>query len=77
MNYHYRWSRCIDLLCNPGEMYITEDWTYSSALASSLPHGLRPVGVPMDDQGIRPDELRKVLEEWDEAARGAKRYAFH
>ncbi|EJF62296.1 PLP-dependent transferase [Dichomitus squalens] len=67
------WSRCLSLLCNPGEAFITEDWTYPSALAGSVPSGKLPVGVPMDDQGMRHDELRKVLEEWDEAARGAKR----
>lgn len=55
-------------------MFITEDWTYPSALAASLPYGLHPMGVPMDDQGMRADELRRLLVEWDEAARGAKRY---
>ncbi|KAM5534779.1 hypothetical protein V8D89_011495 [Ganoderma adspersum] len=67
------WSKCVNLLCNPNEMFITEDWTYPSALAGSLPYGHRPVGVSMDDQGMRPDELRKLLVEWDEVARGAKR----
>lgn len=60
-------------LCNPGEAFITEDWTYPSALASSAPYGIHPVGVPMDDQGMRSDELRKLLAGWDEAARGCKR----
>lgn len=71
----HRWSKCVNLLCNPNEMFITEDWTYPSALAGSLPYGHHPVGVSMDDQGMRPDELRKLLVEWDEVARGAKRYA--
>ncbi|CDO75895.1 hypothetical protein BN946_scf184523.g4 [Trametes cinnabarina] len=67
------WSRAILTLCNPGEVFITEDWTYPSALASSEPYGIRPVGVPMDSEGMRSDELRKLLAEWDETARGCRR----
>ena len=70
----YSWSRAITSLCNPGELFITEDWTYPSALANSQPYGVYPVGVPMDDQGMRPDALRKMLAEWDEVERGHKRY---
>lgn len=61
-------------LANPGEMFIVEDWTYPSAMAVAQPYGISPVGVPMDGQGMRSDELRKLLAGWDEAARGAKRY---
>ncbi len=61
-------------LSNPGETYIVEDWTYPSAMAVTQPYGITPVGVPMDGRGLRSDELRKLLAEWDEAARGAKRY---
>ena len=64
----------MNTLCNPGEAFITEDWTYPSALASSQPYGVHPVGVPMDSEGMRSDELRKLLSEWDETARGCKRY---
>ncbi|KAI0751113.1 PLP-dependent transferase [Daedaleopsis nitida] len=67
------WSRTITTLCNPGELFITEDWTYPSALASSAPYDIKPVGVPMDDQGMRSDELRRLLAEWDESTRGTKR----
>lgn len=39
------------------------------------PWGMHPVPVQMDHQGMRSDELRKVLAEWDEESRGCKRYA--
>ncbi|RDX53764.1 PLP-dependent transferase [Lentinus brumalis] len=67
------WGRAVTTLCNPGEAFITEDWTYPSALAGSAPHGIHPVGVLMDDQGMRSEELRKLLAEWDESVRGCKR----
>ncbi|KAH9943153.1 PLP-dependent transferase [Epithele typhae] len=65
--------RAITTLCNPGELFITEDWTYPSALANSKPYHINPVGVPMDEQGMRPDALRKMLAEWDDVERGHKR----
>ncbi|KAI0638513.1 PLP-dependent transferase [Trametes polyzona] len=67
------WARVVITLCNPGDAFITEDWTYPSALASSQPYGIHPVGVPMDAQGMRSDKLRTLLAEWDETARGTKR----
>lgn len=57
-------------------MFITEDWTYPSALAGSAPHNIKPVGVLMDDQGMRSDALRELLAGWDEAARGCRRSVF-
>ncbi|OCH95918.1 PLP-dependent transferase [Obba rivulosa] len=67
------WSRAMQTLCNPGELILTEDWTYPSALASCRPLGVDAVPIAMDKEGMRSDELRKVLAEWDEKARGAKR----
>ena len=69
------WSRAVMTLCNPGEMILTEEWTYPSALYASIPFQIKPVAVAMDSEGMRADALRKVLSEWDEKARGAKRYA--
>ncbi|KAJ3558312.1 hypothetical protein NM688_g998 [Phlebia brevispora] len=67
------WSRAVLTLCNPGEMFLTEEWTYPSAVYASQPYNLRPVPVAMDSEGMRADDLRKVLSEWDESKRGAKR----
>lgn len=67
------WGRVVLTLCNPGEGILTEDWTYPSAMAGMKPFGIQPVPVAMDSEGMRSDDLRKVLAEWDEAARGFKR----
>ncbi|KAL5507793.1 hypothetical protein ACEPAH_5411 [Sanghuangporus vaninii] len=67
------WGKAFQTLCNPGEMFLTEEWTYPSAMASAKPYGVRPVAIKIDNEGMRSDDLRKVLFEWDEEARGAKR----
>ena len=71
------WSRVFQTLCNPGELFFTEEWTYPSALASSRPFGIKPVAVAMGTEGMRSDDLRKILSEWDEKTRGAARYFRH
>jgi aromatic amino acid aminotransferase I len=35
--------------------------------------GLKSVGVPMDDKGIVADELDRIMDDWDENARGGPR----
>lgn len=67
------WCKAVQSLCNPGEMFLTEEWTYPSALSSASPLGIHPVPVKIDGEGMRSDDLRKVLAEWDEDVRGAKR----
>lgn len=56
--------------CNPGDGILASEWTYPSAMASALPFGVTPVAIAMDGQGMRSDDLRKVLSEWDVEARG-------
>ncbi|KAI0685029.1 pyridoxal phosphate-dependent transferase [Cytidiella melzeri] len=67
------WSRAVLTLCNPGDFFLTEEWTYPSALSSSAPYNILPVAIAMDSEGMRADDLRKTLAEWDETARGARR----
>lgn len=67
------WAKCFGMLCNPGELILTEEWAYVSALAAAKPHGINPIGVPMDGEGMRADALEEMLTNWDTEARGAAR----
>ncbi|KAI0921014.1 hypothetical protein AcW1_004869 [Taiwanofungus camphoratus] len=67
------WSRVMQTLMNPGDCFLTEEWTYPSMLASSKPYGMFAIPVAMDKDGMSSTDLRKVLSEWDEKARGCKR----
>lgn len=67
------WSRAMQTLCNTGEVFLTEEWTYPSAVYASHPYNVKPIAIAMDSEGMRADNLRKVLSEWNEATRGAKR----
>jgi len=49
-------------LLDPGDPVVVEDPTYTGALSVLHSLGARLVGVPVDDEGIRPDLLARALE---------------
>ncbi|KIJ70016.1 hypothetical protein HYDPIDRAFT_77313 [Hydnomerulius pinastri MD-312] len=59
------WNRAVFTLCNPGEGVLCEEWTYPSAIAAMMPGSIKPVPVAMDGQGMRSDDLERVLSTWD------------
>ncbi|KDN51005.1 hypothetical protein RSAG8_00634, partial [Rhizoctonia solani AG-8 WAC10335] len=67
------WTKACTLLCQPGEFILTEDWTYPGALLSAWPSGVRPYPVPMDNLGMIPSGLERILAEWEEGAHDGKR----
>lgn len=70
----FSWHRAVITLCNKGDCILAAEWTYPSALVQLVPLGITVADVAIDGQGIRADSLRSVLRDWDEVARGAKRY---
>ncbi|KAL0949926.1 hypothetical protein HGRIS_009954 [Hohenbuehelia grisea] len=67
------WFKILMTLCNPGEGLLVAEWTYPSAMACMKPLGIKPVPLPIDEQGISSVGLRKVLAEWDEDSQGMAR----
>ncbi|KAG8956190.1 hypothetical protein FRC04_004266 [Tulasnella sp. 424] len=67
------WSRIVEAFCNKGDGLLVEEWSYPTALFASRPHGVAPVPVAMDLEGMRSDALETVLKTWDEGARGMRR----
>lgn len=58
-------SQALDLVCTrftrPGDTIFVEEPTYFLALDIFRDHGLRVVGIPIDDDGLRIDALRIAL----------------
>ncbi len=48
---------------NPGDYIIVEEPTYSGAIMAFRGHGANMLPVPIDDQGVIPEEVEKVLAE--------------
>jgi len=47
---------------DPGDAVVVEDPTYTGAISALAALGARLIGVPLDDQGLRPDLLELALE---------------
>ncbi|KAL8794307.1 MAG: hypothetical protein Q9195_003133 [Heterodermia aff. obscurata] len=56
------------MLTTRGDCILTEDYTFCSALETALPMGLKPIGIPMDSEGIISDSLDSILDNWDPSA---------
>lgn len=52
---------------------LTEEFSFSTALETIAPLGIKAFGCAMDDQGLLPDAMDRLLTRWDEAARGARK----
>lgn len=57
------------LMQAPGDIVITEEYTYSGTIGAYKGIGLTMVGVAMDEQGMRMDALSETLEKLHRAGR--------
>ncbi|MDI2130900.1 PLP-dependent aminotransferase family protein [Yinghuangia seranimata] len=54
-------SMAFRAVAGPGSPVLVESPTYPGALAAALAAGLRPIPVPIDDDGLRPDLLAEAF----------------
>lgn len=54
-----------------GDYMLVEQYTYSTALETGEPMGVRYAGIPMDEGGMIPEELESIMSNWDPVSRGA------
>lgn len=50
-----------------------EEYTFASAAETAFPLGLKALAVPIDEQGLIPEQMDALLTNWDEKARGARK----
>lgn len=62
-------QRAFDVLLDPEDTLLVEEYTYSGALAAVWPVGCKMVPIPMDDAGVDPDGLESLLNSWDSGKR--------
>lgn len=55
------------MLINPGDVVLTEDPTYLSAIDVFKSYGAKIVGIPMDEDGMKTDELEKLIQKYPNA----------
>ena len=65
-------AKIFDMLISEEDTLLIEAPTYSGTLAALEAKGCNLVGVPTDDNGLNPDSLRNILDNWNEKTDGRK-----
>jgi aromatic amino acid aminotransferase I len=61
------------MFTRPGDIILSEEYTFSAFVETARPMGVRVCGVPLDGEGLLPDGLDRILSTWDVNVRGARR----
>lgn len=64
------WDACLRLFCNKGDTVLLEEYTYSSSVEAATTQGLNCVAMKTDNHGIVPEELEKLLQNWNSHSQG-------
>ncbi|KAM0481882.1 hypothetical protein ACHAPX_003211 [Trichoderma viride] len=67
--------KALRMLCdkNRGDSWMTEEYSYATALETAIPLGIRTVGINMDSEGLIPSAMDKILTNWDASKMGARK----
>ncbi|KAL7816706.1 pyridoxal phosphate-dependent transferase [Trichoderma gracile] len=65
---------CLRMLTEPGDCVLADKYTFSTAIETAVPIGIKFIGVDMDREGMLPDSLDEILDNWNPAAhKGARK----
>lgn len=62
------WESTLRVFCNRGDVILAEAHSFSSCLAAAQAQGVTTFPVPIDENGIIPEKLEKILDNWTEGA---------
>lgn len=68
-------EQAVRMFCDSkrGDSVLTEEFSFSTALETIAPLGIKAVGVPIDDEGLIPEAMDELLSNWDAKARGYRK----
>ncbi|KAG6041565.1 hypothetical protein E4U41_003581 [Claviceps citrina] len=58
---------------NRNDSVLTEDFSYTTAIETIHPLGIKVFGCPIDHEGVVPEAMDHILTNWDTASRGARK----
>lgn len=56
-----------------GDAVLTEDFSFSTALETIAPLGIKAFGCKIDDEGLIPEAMDEMLSNWDANSRGSRK----
>jgi aromatic amino acid aminotransferase I len=58
-------SKAFRMLGEKGDYFLTENFGFPGMTNAPLSYGIKWIGVKMDKEGLIPDEIEKILKNWD------------
>jgi len=69
-------SKAFRMLGESGDHFLTENFGFPGMTNAPLSYGIKWIGVEMDEGGILPDDLVKILQNWD-TSRGRRPHVLY
>ncbi|AQZ16919.1 hypothetical protein BZL39_K05160 [Zygosaccharomyces parabailii] len=60
----YGWDAALRVFCDVGDVVLMEEFTYPSSISCAVAHGVNIFSIPTDENGIVPERLQGILENW-------------
>ena len=70
-------SKCFRLLGSPGDNFLADEFSFNALTNAPLSHGVSWVPVKIDEGGLIPSDLERVLSEWDERVHGRRPHVLY
>jgi len=67
------WAKVVQLLCEPGEYILVEEFVYPSAQHFYIPLGCKGVPIAMDGDGLIPEKMEDILDSWEQTYPGQRK----
>ena len=70
-------SKCFRLLGSPGDHFLADEFSFNALTNAPLAHGVNWVPVKIDQGGLIPADLERVLSRWDESVHGRRPHVLY
>lgn len=57
------------MFCQRGDYILSEEYTFSAAVETAAPMGIKVAGIKMDEEGLLPADLEHLLQTWHPSQR--------
>ncbi|THH29080.1 hypothetical protein EUX98_g5108 [Antrodiella citrinella] len=70
-------AKIFRLLGDPGDHFLADEFSFSSLTNAPLSHGINWVPVRIDGGGLIPEELERILSNWDSESQGKRPHVLY
>lgn len=69
-------TKCLRMLATPGDSFLADEFTFAPMPMAAEAHGVNWVPVRIDSGGLVPEELERILANWN-AKRGRRPHVLY